>query len=105
MGVRSDIEGGGNNLKTKKADKEYCQIEFAGLNIDAYNIPDDFGKDEYDEEFSLSISGCNLDNLISITMPPCYENNNIFEIQITSDVAKQIITAMTVIIREQENDK
>ncbi len=92
--------------RKKKTDtgKQYCHIEFEQITIDCYNIPEDFGKDEFDEEFTLSITGTNLDNYISILMPPCYETDSTFEIQITSDVAKQMITAMETIIKEQEKN-
>ncbi len=75
----------------------YVLIEFSQLSMDVCKIPHDLGQAEYDEEFSLSISGCNQDDLIYISMPPCYETKDIFEIEITRETAKQIIEALKTV--------
>ncbi len=52
--------------KKKKKLKEYCHMETCQLGINAWSVSDVRGKDEYDEEYSLTVSGCNIDNIISI---------------------------------------
>ncbi len=88
--------------KKKEKGKEYCQIETCQLSINAYSVVDEIGKDEYDEEYSLAVSGCNVDNIISIKMEPCFESEPHFEVEITAETAKIIIRTMQNIIDEQE---
>lgn len=89
-------------MKKNKEDKDYHHIEVSQLSINAYSVADEIGKDEYDEEYTLAISGCNIDNLISIKMEPCFESDPHFEVEITADIARIIIRTMQRILTEQE---